>query len=172
MYSAKEARYMYRWSLVIHIHNPFFLIKFCRIYRICRICRILLPPTNEVCEGCFYTCLSVILFTGGGEYLGRYTPPGLGRYTHGQVHSPGQVHPLGRFTPHPSRYAPSRYMPPPRQEPPWQVHPLAGTPAWAGTPPGRYTPRQVHPHPLGAVHDGRYGQQAGGMHPTGMYSCF
>ena len=48
---------------------------------------------------CFYTCLSVILFT-GGEYLGRYPP---GRYT------PQQVHPLGRYTPQ-------------------QVHPQAGTP--------------------------------------------
>ena len=27
------------------------------------------------------------------------------------------------------------------------------------------------PHPLGAVHAGRYGQQTGGMHPTGMQSC-
>ena len=26
--------------------------------------------------------------------------------------------------------------------------------------------------PPGAVHAGRYGQQAGGTHPTGMYSCF
>ena len=33
------------------------------------------------------------------------------------------------------------------------------------TPPGRYTP------PSGAVHAGRYGQQAGGRHPTGMHSC-
>ena len=29
-------------------------------------------------------------------------------------------------------------------------------------PPGKYTP--------GAVHAGRYGQQAGGTHPTGMHS--
>ena len=36
--------------------------------------------------------------------------------------------------------------------------------AWAGTPPGKYSPRQV-------VHAGRYGQQAGGTHPTGMHSC-
>ena len=46
---------------------------------------------------------------------------------------------------------------------------------WVGTPPDRYTPQgQVHPlagtHP-GAVHAGRYGQQAGGTHPTGMHSC-
>ena len=53
---------------------------------------------------------------------------------------------------------------------------------------GRYTPwdqvhpqNQVHPpgqvHPLGsstpqAVHAGRYGQQAGSTHPTGMHSCY
>ena len=43
---------------------------------------------------------------------------------------------------------------------PGQVHPpWAGTHPWAGTPPG-------------AVHAGRYGQQAGGTHPTGMHSCF
>ena len=78
---------------------------------------------------CFYTCLSVILFTGGSTWEG---PPGrypLSRYTSGQVHTPGQVHPLGRYTP------------------------------WAGTP------------PLGAVHAGRYGQQVGGTHPTGIHSC-
>ena len=74
---------------------------------------------------------------------------------------------------------------------PWQV-PTPGP----GTPPGtRYTPLgpdtppgtryalqdqvhpwdQVHPpgqvHPPRAVHAGRYGQQAGGTHPTGMHSC-
>ena len=34
---------------------------------------------------------------------------------------------------------------------------------------------QEHPPPRSspcAVHAGRYGQQAGGMHPTGMQSCF
>ena len=46
---------------------------------------------------------------------------------------------------------------------------------------GRYTPRdQVPPRPgtppgpdtpPRAVHAGRYGQQAGGTHPTGMHSC-
>ena len=96
---------------------------------------------------CFYTCLSVILFTGEGEYLGRYTlwagtPPG--RYT---PTLPSRYTPLGRYTPPRSRY----------------------TPPWEGTPPSRYTPPgQVHPP--GAVHAGRYGQQAGGTHPTGMHS--
>ena len=58
---------------------------------------------------------------------------------------PGQEPTLGRYTP------PGRY-------PPGQVPPL-----------GRYTPGQVHPPE--AVHAGRYGQQAGGTHPTGMHSC-
>ena len=30
------------------------------------------------------------------------------------------------------------------------------------------TPQSSHP---GAVHAGRYGQKAGGTHPTGMHSC-
>ena len=56
-----------------------------------------------------------------------------------------------------------------RQVHPRQVHPLGRfTPGrynpWAGNLPGRYTP------PI-AVHAGRYGQQAGGTHPTGMQSC-
>ena len=42
--------------------------------------------------------------------------------------------------------------------------PRAGTPPWAGTPPG-----QVHPPE--AVHAGRYEQQEGGTHSTGMHSC-
>ena len=52
---------------------------------------------------------------------------------------------------------------------PGQVHSLL-----AGTPPGRYTPWQVDPRvctPPRAVHAGRYGQQEGGTHPTGMHSC-
>ena len=42
--------------------------------------------------------------------------------------------------------------------------PREGSP-WAGTPPGQVPPP-------GAVHAARYGQQAGGTHPTGMHSCF
>ena len=65
-----------------------------------------------------------------------------------------------------------------RGTPPGQVHPPAGTPLGqvhptpqAGTPhPGQVHPPQVHPPP-GAVHAGRYRQQVGGTHPTGMHSC-
>ena len=101
--------------------------------------------------------VSVILSTGGvpgqvqpppGRYSLEGTPP-PGRYSL-EGTTPGQVHPL-------------------RQVPPWQVHPTLG----------RYTPRQVHPrqvHPPGQIHTPQpqcmlgYGQQAGGMHPTGMHS--
>ena len=38
------------------------------------------------------------------------------------------------------------------------------TPPWEQTPSGSR-------HPPYAVHAGRYGQQSGGMHPTGMHSC-
>ena len=87
-----------------------------------------------------------------GGYLTRYIPQD-------QVHYPQDlryylpatsVHPqLTRYTPHCD-----------------QAHP-----------PGPGTPQldQVHPqtryYPPSSVHAGRYGQQAGGTHPTGMHSC-
>ena len=71
---------------------------------------------------------------------------------------PGQVPLLGR-------YPLDRYTP-------WAGTPLGRYPHPLGRytqfPTGRYTPRQVHPP--GAVHAGRYRQQAGGTHPTGMHS--
>ena len=52
-------------------------------------------------------------------------------------------------------------------QPPWQGDTsLARRPPWQGRPP---TPWQGDP-PC-PVHAGIYGQQAGGMHPTGMQSC-
>ena len=68
--------------------------------------------------------------------------------------------------------------PPPEQTPLWSRHPLGpGTPSLRGadTPPGPGTPPGADPlgaDPTCAVHAGRYGQQAGGMHPTGMQSCY
>ena len=53
------------------------------------------------------------------------------------------------------------------------THPRADT-ALEQTPPSptpdQTCPQRRHPPPS-AVHAGRYGQQAGGMHPTGMQSC-
>ena len=44
-------------------------------------------------------------------------------------------------------------------DPPGSRHPPRSRPPWEQTPPP-------------PVHAGRYGQQAGGMHPTGMQSCY
>ena len=53
------------------------------------------------------------------------------------------------------------YTPPPDQR--------QAPPPRSGTPHRRHPPGPDTPH---AVHAGRYGQQAGGMHPTGMQSCY
>ena len=68
---------------------------------------------------------------------------------------------------------------PQQQTPPWQQTPPqeADTPWEADTPsPGsRHPPAADTPpgrrHPPRAVHAWRYGQQAGGTHPTGMHTC-
>ena len=56
----------------------------------------------------------------------------------------------------------------------WHTPPLEQTPPGANTPqkqnsPGAYTPRADTPP--STVHAGRYGQQVGGTHPTGMHTC-
>ena len=50
------------------------------------------------------------------------------------------THPPGRY-----RSPWGRYTPPLQVHPPGQVHTPGQVHPWAGTPPGRYTPRQVHP---------------------------
>ena len=137
-----------------------------------------LPPANEVWGKVIFLHLFVILFTGGSTWAGapeqvppgRYTPPGAvhaGRY--GQ--QAGSMHPTGMHSCYHNYHKtnPPRQViiHPPGRYSPRQVHP---------PPPGRYTPQQVQPPagtpPPGAVHAGRYGQQAGGTHPTGMHSCY
>ena len=121
--------------------------------------------------------LSVSHSVHSGEYLGRHTPQD-------QVHPRDQLHPLGPGTPWDQAQPPRQVHPLGPGVPPWdqvhppgqvhptdQVHPLGpGTPFWDQVhPPGtRYTP-QAGTSPR-AVHAGRYGQQAGGTHPTGMHS--
>ena len=63
-----------------------------------------------------------------------------------------QVHPLGRYSPGPGTPPLGPGTAPPPQD---QLHP----------------PPRDQVHPSRAVHAGRYGQQAGGTHPTGMHSC-
>ena len=73
------------------------------------------------------------------------------------VHEGGED--LGRYTPG------TRYTHPPTPTPLGTRYtpPGPGTPQRPGNPPDQV-------HPSGAVHAGRYGQQAGSMHPTGMHS--
>ena len=136
---------------------------------------LLLSPANEVwgkvifSEACVKSSVHRVGSTwAGAPPPGQGTPPGPGtppcRYTHpptpqtrytpapGQVHPPDQVHPTQNQV-HPPGPGTS-----PRQvQPPDQVHPQE---------PG------TAPPPLRAVNVWRYGQQAGGTHPTGMHSCF
>ena len=81
-------------------------------------------------------------------------PPGAG--------TPRSRHPLRR---HPQEQTPPQSRHPPGADPPEQTPPLEQTP-----------PQSRHPPPPGAdtpstEHAGRYGQCAGGTHPTGMQSC-
>ena len=89
----------------------------------------------------------VILFTGGGVCLSACwdtTPQG--------ADTPPGADPPEPTTPPQSRHPPEQT--PPRSRPPTR---------------GVDPPRSRHPL---AEHAGRYGQRAGGTHPTGMQSCY
>ena len=56
-----------------------------------------------------------------------------------------------------------------------QTPPGSNTPTPRADTPGADTPQEQTPpgaDPPCAVHAGRYGQQAGGTHPTGMHTCY
>ena len=95
--------------------------------------------------------VSVILFTGGGlpQCMLGYPPET------GTPPPPGSRPPPQEQTP--------QDQAPPSSDPPEQTPPEQ-TPHGADT-----LPQSIPPC---AVHTGRYGQQAGSMHPTGMQSCF
>ena len=86
------------------------------------------------------------------------THPSRTRHPPGTSHPPGSRNPPGADPP--GSRPPSRSRQPPQTKHPWSRHPPQQAPPEAGTP------------PFPTVHAGRYGQQAGGMHPTGMQSCF
>ena len=100
-------------------------------------------PQMKFGKLCFYTCLPVILFTGGSVsvHAGMVVPQ---EQTPPWADTPqGQIpHPLGA-------------------DPPEQTPRAADPPRSRHTPPGADTPPRT-------VYAGRYGQQAGGIHPTGM----
>ena len=101
----------------------------------------------------------VILFTGwvsASVHAGippppKQTPPGAD--TPGSRHLPGADTPWGADTPQ------EQTPPSPDQTPPGADTPLGADTPWEQTPPR-------------AEHAGRYGQRAGGTHPTGMQSCY
>ena len=75
-------------------------------------CKVMfLPPANEVWDKVIFLYLSVILFTGGKGYLGRYPCPPGPSSTRDQVHLPGTRYTtLGPGTP-----SPQDQVPPPRE---------------------------------------------------------
>ena len=111
------------------------------------------PQTKFGARQYFCTCLpfcsqggwSIWAGTPPGRYPQAGTPPWAGSPPPQQVHPlpPGRYTPQAGTPPQAGTHPPSRYIPPGR-------YPLAGT------------PQQCM---LG------YGQQVGGTHPTGMYSC-
>ena len=124
----------------------------------------LLPPANEV----LHLSVSHYVHSGGGGVClsacwdthspqeqtsprGADTP--LEQISLGGRHSPEQTSP--RADTHPQEQTP-----PPRADthPQEQTHPEADTHPREQTPPC-------------AVHAGRYGQEVGGTHPTGMHTC-
>ena len=110
----------------------------------------------------FYTCLSVILFT-GGKYLGKYTPSQVlppGRYPPSR-----QVHPrLGRYTPRAGTPLPGRCIPRRGRYTP----PRAGTPL-----PSRYTPLgQLHLTLSKYVHEKQVQKESDESYRSPLLQCY
>ena len=127
-----------------------------------RMQMFLLPPATMLGQGYVFTGICHSVNRGG---VPDQVHPPRTRYT-----PQDQVHPPGPGAPAQTRYTPQDQV----------LHPPGTryTPLGPGTPPRtRYTPQdQVHPPRPGtpspsAEHAGRYGQRAGGTHPTGMQSC-
>ena len=115
------------------------------------LCIILfITARNEVgARLCFYTCLS---FCAHGESVSL----------HSGIHTPQEQNPPGSR--HDTPYPTPRSRPTPGADTPQEQTPQEETRNPPRKKPGR-PPRRV-------VHAGRYGQQAGGTHPTGMHPCF
>ena len=132
---------------------PLLVLQNKQFYQICQICfcrRQLLPPENEVWGKVIFSeaCVKNSVHGEGSASVRAGIPPPWTRH-----------HPLG---PAPQDQAP----------PHWTKHPTGpSTPLDQATPLG---PDPLSPwtrHPPCAVHAGRYGQQMGSTHPTGMHSC-
>ena len=139
-----------------------------------------LPPATKLGQGYVFTgicdsvnrgvvCLSAYWDTNPWSRHPRADTPWS---RHPQEHTPQSRHPWEQ-TPPRSRHPLEQTPLPQEQTPPGSRHPQEQTPLSRHPPPGADTPspREQTPPP-GAEHAGRYGQRAGGTHPTGMQSCF
>ena len=133
-----------------------------------------LPPANEVCEGYVFTpvCHSVHRAVSASVHAGIHTPWEQTSPQEQTPATPSADTPRSRHPPEPqSRHPPEQTAPsrannaPKEKTPPEQTPP----PPRADTPPQSRHPRRADTPPC-AVHAGRYGQQAGGTHPTGMHT--
>ena len=100
-----------------------------------------------------------------------YHPPPPQEQTTPRDQAPRPDTPLAPGTPRDQVLPRADTTPPAPGTPQDQALPRADTPPAPGTPRTRQTPLGPGKPPC-TVHTGRYGQQAGGMHPTGMQSCY
>ena len=109
----------------------------------------------------------MILLKGGGGLIGGSAPGGCGFPTCTEADTPpppDQVHPLEPGTP------PGLSTPLGLSTSPGLSTPLGlSTPPRTKCTPTKYTPGTKYTPP---EHASRYGERAGGTHPTGMQSCF
>ena len=155
--------FLYTVTMIIDILHGHLINSRCRELQALVTARI-------VCEGCFYRCVSVD--RGGG---------GLPQSMLGYHHPKRQTSPRSRP---PRKQTPPRRRPPKKQTP-QEAYPPRSRPSKKETPtPKSRSPLQAHmkggnlggsgpaPLPLPTEHAWRYGQRAGGTHPTGMQSCY
>ena len=121
---------------------------------------LLLLPAMKLGQGNIFTgvCDSVHMGRGLPQCMLGYHPPGTRHHPPGSGTPQDQAPPRNKYPLEPGTCPPEPGTCPPqtRQAPP---SPGPGIPSGPGPP------------PTGTEHTGRYGQRAGGMHPTGMQSC-
>ena len=116
----------------------------------------------------FHRCLSVHRGVSAPLHAGIHLPMTRGRHPALTDTPPGSRHPPGSNTPR-TRHSLGPDTPW-EQGTPWGPDTSPG----ADIPPGADTPWSRHPQGADIpppMHAGRYGQQAGGTHPTGMHTC-
>ena len=116
-----------------------------------------LPSATKLGQGYVFTHVCDSVHRGGLPHCMLGYPP--------RADTPWDQVPPGADSPPPQSRHPSQDQAPPGADIPQSIHLLLG--------PG--TPQDQAPksrHPPSTVHAARYGQQASGMHPTGMQSCF